>query len=104
MSCRFKLNPKDHASLYNFDLIKTNGWYRPSNSQKGYNPEGVTWDHLYRIQDGFKNHVPSNVMSHPANAEMVTWIENKNRKISVITLDELHQRIANWNSGGPKGN
>jgi hypothetical protein len=91
--CKFKLNPKDHADLYNFELIKSNGWYSASNSKAGYNPDGVTWDHLYRIEDGFKNHVHPEIMSHPANAEMITWRENQKRKSSQITLDELKLRI-----------
>ena len=94
--CTFTLNPTDHAHLYKFDLIKTNGWYTPAN--KGtYNPGGVTWDHLYRVEDGFVNHVSPEIMSHPANAEMVTWKENIARKTSKITLNQLLERIRSYN-------
>jgi hypothetical protein len=91
--CKFKVNPIENADLYDFDLVKSNGWYRASNSKAGHNPDGVTWDHLYRIEEGFKNHVDPEIMSHPANAEMVTWRENQKRKSSQITLDELKLRI-----------
>lgn len=94
--CRFKLNPRENSSLYNFELIATNGWYRPSNHKDGYNPDGVTWDHLFRVEDGFKLGVSPDIMSHPANAEMVTWRENQKRKTSQITLEELRKRIATW--------
>jgi hypothetical protein len=96
LQCRFKLNPKDHADLYDFDLIRSNGWYSASNSKAGHNPDGVTWDHLYRIEEGFKNHVDPEIMNHPANAEMITWKDNFNRKSSQITLDELKLRIDKW--------
>lgn len=96
-ACSFNLNPTDHYTLYDFVLIKQVGWYTPAN--KGtYNPNGVTWDHLYRIEEGFKNKVPPHIMSHPANAEMIPWIENKARKTSQITLEELYNRIKCWNN------
>jgi hypothetical protein len=38
-------------------------------------------------------------MNHPANAELVPWIVNKNRKVSQITLIELHERIKMWEAG-----
>lgn len=94
--CRFNLNPRDHKSLYDFDLIKSNGWYRPSNHPDGYNPDGVTWDHLYRVEDGFKNQIDPYIMSHPANAEMLIWRENIARKQSQITLDQLYKRINDY--------
>jgi hypothetical protein len=92
------MNPQQHGSLYNFDLIVSNGWYRPANHKDGYNPDGVTWDHLYRIEDGFREGVASRIMSHPANAEMITWRENQQRKRSQITLEELIQRISHWDA------
>lgn len=94
--CTFNLSPVTHSHLYDFDLISTNGWYTPSNKGK-YNPNGVTWDHLYRIEDGFANNVPPSIMSHPANAEMLTWIDNKNRKTSQITYEQLLQHIDEYN-------
>ena len=67
----------------------------PSNKPNP-NLQGVCWDHLYRIEDGFSNGVSVEIMRHPANAEMVTWPENKARIISQITLEELLDRIKNW--------
>lgn len=96
--CRFDLSPNTHSSLYNFDLIKTNGWYRPSNHKDGYNPDGVTWDHLYRVEEGYKNGISPSIMSHPANAEMVTWRDNRARQTSTISLEELLERISQWSS------
>lgn len=96
--CKFNINKKEHPQLFNSTLISKFGWYTPSN--KGlYNPTGLSWDHLYRIQDGFSNNIDPNIMSHPANAELVPWTINKSRKHSMITLEELYQRIAKWESG-----
>jgi hypothetical protein len=96
--CKFNLNNTNHPSLFNSQLISKHGWYSPSN--KGiYNPSGVCWDHLYRIQDGFINHVDPSIMSHPANAELVPWTVNISRNCSTISLDELIHRIQQWESG-----
>jgi hypothetical protein len=103
--CRFKLNKNDHPTLFDGNLIRLHGWYCSASKktcnpkQKPYNPEGVTWDHLYRIQDGFKNHIDPVIMSHPANAELIPWRENTGRKHSMITYEELLHRIELWNSG-----
>lgn len=97
-ACSFNLNKVDHPSLFNALLIETYGWYTPAN--KGtFNPNGVCWDHLYRIQDGFKNNVPPDIMSHPANAELVPWTVNTARRQSMITYEELCARIILWDAG-----
>lgn len=96
-ACRFRLNPTTHKDLYDFELIAQCGWYRPANHPAGYNPDGVTWDHLYRVEEGFKNRVDPAIMSHPANAQMVTWRENVGRRTSQLTLVELLERIERWN-------
>lgn len=95
--CKFSITPQNHPQLFDFDLIKTNGWYRAANHPDGYNPDGVTWDHLFRVEDGYKNGVDPSILAHPANAQMVTWRENQKRKKSSITLEELLQRIELWN-------
>jgi len=94
-ACRFIFSQKDYPELYNFNLIKSNGWYVPSNKGQ-YNPDGVTWDHLFRISDGYKLNIDPTIMSHPANAEMVTWRENISRSQSTITYTQLIHRINNW--------
>lgn len=95
--CTFSLNKLEHASLFNGPLISKYGWYCPAN--KGtYNPRGVTWDHLYRIEEGFANKIDPSIMSHPANAELIPWRANKNRKTSMITLSQLLQRVSKWDN------
>lgn len=95
--CNFALNKKDYPSLYDNTLLKTYGWYSPSN--KNNNLTGVSFDHLYRVEDGFKNNVPPEIMKHPANAELVPHNINQLRQKSTITLDELLLRIQLWDLG-----
>jgi hypothetical protein len=95
--CNFTLNKKDYPSLYDNTLLKTYGWYSPSNKKN--NLTGVSFDHLYRVEDGFKNNVPPEIMKHPANAELVPHNINQLRQKSTITLDELLLRIQLWDLG-----
>lgn len=95
--CRFKLNKRDHAILFDADLIKAHGWYSPTN--KGNNLNGVSWDHLFPIWKGYEMGIPPNVMSHPANAELVQHHENIRRyaqKEVRISYEELVDRIDKW--------
>lgn len=102
-SCQFKISKTHYPHLFNLDLLNQHGWYRASNHPKGYNPEGATWDHLFRVEDGFKLGVDLAIMRHPANAEMVSWRENFARKKSRITYAELLTRIEEFDKryGGP---
>lgn len=85
----------DYPDEFDFELIRENGWYSPSN--KGNNLGGVSRDHMYSVKDGFENNVPPELLSHPANCRLIIHNENssKNRN-SCITLDELKERIALW--------
>jgi uncharacterized C2H2 Zn-finger protein/endogenous inhibitor of DNA gyrase (YacG/DUF329 family) len=76
--CRFNLNPVDNFAMYDFDLIKQVGWYRPANHPKGYNPDGVTWDHLYRIEEGFRHKIDSNIMQRWFLGELTKLVEIRN--------------------------
>ena len=108
IACKFKITKANHPQLFNKSLLESHGWYRAANHPEGYNPNGATWDHLFRIEDGFKLGIDPEVMSHPANAEMVSWKENFSRKTSQISYAELLRRIAQFentystsNSGVP---
>jgi hypothetical protein len=97
--CKFKLNNQDYPELYNEQLIVEYGWYNPTNVKGTTNLTGVCWDHLYRISDGYKNRVDPKILAHPANAELVPWLENITRKESIISLEELYKRIKLWDAG-----
>lgn len=98
-SCRFNLSPAKFPELFNSLLIREYGWYNPTNKPGPTNLTGVCWDHLFRVEDGYKLDINPYIMQHPANAELVPWKVNKNRKSSLITLNQLHERIQKWESG-----
>lgn len=100
-ACKFGLNNQDHAELFNSALISALGWYTPTNTKTNRAPnlDGVCWDHLFRIEDGYTLRVPPHIMNHPANAELVPWAENRKRLTSMITYEELLRRIDAWDGG-----
>lgn len=99
-ACQFNLNAKQHSFLFKNDLIKKYGWYNATNNKvKKINLNGLTWDHLFRIEDGFMLGVLPVIMNHPANAELIPWSINRKRTKSMISLDELKERICLYESG-----
>lgn len=95
-SFKFYLNNKEHTFLFNSELIKKYGWYAPHNSSKP-NLKGVTWDHLFRIEEGYLLNVDPKIMNHPANAELVPWQHNISRQKSMISYEDLLKRIELYN-------
>jgi hypothetical protein len=95
-ACKFKISKQTNPELFDKVLLQQHGWYRASNHPNGYNPNGATWDHLFRIEDGYKLGVDPEIMCHPANAEMISWKENFAKKTSSITYEELLERILNY--------
>lgn len=95
--CEFKFNLADYPNEFNFKLIEEYGWYKAKN--RGNNPNGINRDHIYSIKDGFYNNVDPNIISHPANCQLITHNDNiKKKSKSNITLDELKLKIENWNN------
>ena len=94
-NCVFDFNINNYPDKFNIDLVKEYGWYSPSN--KGNNLNGVSKDHMYSVKDGFINKINPDIIKHPANCQLLKHTDNsiKNSK-SVITLDELMERIKNW--------
>lgn len=96
IDCGFKFNLSDYENEFNFDLVKKHGWYSPSNSKKP-NLNGVSRDHMFSIDEGFKNNVEPNIINHPANCSLILQKDNSSKyKKSSITLEELKERIKNW--------
>lgn len=93
--CKFNFSLNEYPDYFDFDLIKKYGWYKAKNH--GDNPLGVSRDHLYSINEGFKNNVLPWVISHPANCGLKQQVENiKKYTKSEITLDELIEKIKNF--------
>ena len=94
--CLFTFSLNSYPDEFEFDLIKKYGWYKPVN--RGNNLNGVSRDHMFSIMEGFLNNIDSKLISHPANCKLVLQKENSSKhKKSSITLDELIERIENWN-------
>lgn len=92
----FKFSLSDFPDEFDFNLIKEHGWYQASN--RGDNLTGVSRDHMYSVKKGFENNIPPYYISHPANCKLLIHTENfKKLDFCSITLDELVERVNNWN-------
>jgi len=62
----------------------------------GYS-NGLTMDHKFSCNDGFRNKIHPFIIGHPANCEFMSQSENssKNSKSS-ITYDELKKQVIRW--------
>ena len=92
----FKFNLADYSDSFDFSLIEDYGWYSPSNKKN--NLGGVSRDHMLSVKEGFELGIDPKLLSHPANCELMIHNDNisKNKKSS-ITLEELLERIENFN-------
>lgn len=94
--CKFKFNIFNYPDEFDLSLINQFGIYRAAN--RGYNPNGVSRDHIYSIAEGYKNKIDAKIISHPANCRIIAQKENakKNTK-SDISLNDLLLKIKLWN-------
>ena len=96
-ACQFDFKPEDFPDIFDLSLVRRLGWYSPTN--RSNNLLGVSKDHLFSVSDGFQLGVAPELMRHPANCQLLPHPENNSKKTkSVITLDELLNRIALWNA------
>lgn len=96
--CQFRFSLNQYPDKFDFNLIKQHGWYKASN--RGNNPTGVSRDHIVSIKYGWENNIPSSIISHPANCQLLQQsINSKKKAESWLTIDELRKRIENWDSG-----
>ncbi len=93
--CEFKFDINDFKNKFDFQLVEKFGWYSPAN--KGNNLNGVSRDHMYSVRDGFINKIDPEIIRHPANCKLMVHPENNKKKVlSSLTLEELLERIKNW--------
>ena len=59
---------------------------------------GVSRDHIISINYGFKNNILPEIISHPANCQLLRHNENisKGKKCDLI-LEQLINKIKEWN-------
>lgn len=96
----FKFNVYEYPERFNLDLLKEFGWYSPGGRHgrnTNLNLGGVSRDHLYPVKLGWENNVDPEILSHPANCELILHSENiRKRDKPALTLDELLRRIKDW--------
>ena len=81
-------------------LIEQYGWYStPGSNKRGIkNINGISRDHMISVTDGWQHKIPSNVINHPANCSLMPHkINQKKNSKSSISLEELYQRIEDFN-------
>ena len=85
-----------YQSLGYLSLIEKYGWYSSKNN--GDNADGVSRDHIVSVRYGFDNDISPDVISHPANCQLMQQVKNssKNSKCG-MTLEELKLKIEEWN-------
>ena len=94
--CKFTFSLNDFPNEFDFNLIKQFGWYKAKN--RGDNLLGVSRDHKYSCEEGFKHLIDPYLISHPANCKLLQHIENSSKYIKCsITIDELQTNVINWN-------
>jgi len=95
VSCRFKFSLNDYPEEFDFNLIKENGWYSPTN--KNNNLTGVSRDHMFSVRNGFELAIDPNIIGHPANCRLMLHTDNfKKKDKSSIFISELIRRINKW--------
>lgn len=93
--CKFKFSLNSFPGEFDFKLIETFGWYSPTNKKN--NLQGVSRDHILSISDGWKNKIPPEIISHPANCQLLLQTKNASKhKLSSISLDDLNLKIKEW--------
>lgn len=94
--CDFKFNFWNFPNEYKLDLIKKYGWYKAKNH--GNNQNGISRDHMVSVMYGFKNNINADIISHPANCQLLRHKQNVSKRDKCsLTLNELKNRIKTWN-------
>lgn len=96
VNARFIFRLADYPNEFDFKLIESYGWYKAKN--KGNNLLGVSRDHMVSVKYGFENNIPTEVIRHPSNCKLVRHNDNqKKQSLCSITIEELYNRIEEWN-------
>jgi hypothetical protein len=95
--CAFSFNVYHFPKDFDLSLIDKFGWYKAKN--RGDNFKGVSRDHMFSVMDGYRNSIPPEIIKHPANCVLMLQAENISKKDkSTISIDQLKERIAIWDS------
>lgn len=93
--CKFKFALNNYPKEFDFNQITLYGWYKPKNA--GNNLNGVSRDHIFSRNEGYKELIDPYLISHPANCQLLQHSLNASKNIKCdISLDELKNKINIW--------
>ena len=99
--CKFKFHVYHFPEEFDLSLLEQHGWYKAKNN--GDNLKGVSRDHKISVKHGWKNDIPSDVIRHPANCELMLHSDNSSKSDGCsIDLEEFLKEIKIWNAKHPK--
>ena len=94
--CNFNFSLNNYPNEFDFSLIEKNGWYKAKNN--GDNLYGVSRDHIFSINEAFKQKIDPYLISHPANCKLLLHSQNSSKSdFCGISIQELKKRIDEWN-------
>jgi hypothetical protein len=94
--CNFKFALNQFPSEFDFSLIKDRGWYKAKN--RGNNLYGVSRDHIFSVNEAFKQQIDPYYISHPANCKLLLQSDNVSKSDECgITFEELKNKVQKWN-------
>jgi predicted RNA-binding Zn-ribbon protein involved in translation (DUF1610 family) len=94
--CNFKFALNQFPTEFDFSLIKENGWYKAKNH--GDNLYGVSRDHIFSVNEAFKQQIDPYYISHPANCKLLLHSDNVSKSDECgITFEELKDKVQKWN-------
>lgn len=90
--CTFKFEPHKYPEISGYELFTSLGMYHKKN-----NKNGVQRDHLVSKSYGWHNKIDASIISHPANCQYLTALDNQKKYSNcAISLEELQYRIIWW--------
>ena len=100
LDCHFNFNVYHYPDEFDLELLEKYGWYKTRcKDDPTENLNGISRDHMFSIREGFKNNIPPEIISHPANCQLIRHRDNNRKNTeSSISLSELKERIKNWDS------
>lgn len=91
---RFTFSLQQYPAEFDFTLLDIHGMFHPVT-----NPKGVSRDHMLSVNEGKKLRVAPEILAHPANCEIMLQGDNTRKQgQSSITVEELMQRIEDWDA------
>lgn len=92
LMCKFQFSLNMFPNEFNFGLVEENGWYEATN--RGNNLKGVSRDHMFSINEGYKQGIDPYYISHPANCQLMKQEDNFKKLTNCsITKEELFKRV-----------